>query len=258
MRGERQIGQAAVGERFRMVASPGRLPDGGAGDLESHGDLGELVADRLVLDDAAAALHAQLRVVERRLVGGAADAEIESGGLRWIAARLAGERAFMFAADKIFRRHPAVLEYQLAAGAVIPAPLRSLSRTLRPGVSRGTRSKLAPFASVLDFDGEQLGDRRVGDAVLDAVDDPGVARAHRRGLHAGFAGVRAMIVDAERGIAIGLVVCQRKVIASSSGTAAGTAPRCSGVIAGRTKRGRAPRSARAQPRRRDRRARVPR
>ena len=46
-----------------------------------------LCSDRLVLDDAAAALHAQLRVVERRLVGGAADAEIERRGLRWIAAR---------------------------------------------------------------------------------------------------------------------------------------------------------------------------
>ena len=67
-------GQAAVGDRFRMVAGPGRLPDRGACDLEPDGDLGELGSDRLVLDDAAAALHAQLRVVERRLVGGAADA----------------------------------------------------------------------------------------------------------------------------------------------------------------------------------------
>ena len=74
---KRQIGQAAVGECFRMVASPRRLPDGGARDLEPDGDLGELGSDRLVLDDAASALYAQLRVVERRLVGSAADAEVE-------------------------------------------------------------------------------------------------------------------------------------------------------------------------------------
>ena len=36
-----------------------------------------LVRDRLMLDDRAAALHAQMRVVERGFVGGAGDAEIE-------------------------------------------------------------------------------------------------------------------------------------------------------------------------------------
>jgi hypothetical protein len=46
------------------------------------GDLGELGSDRLVLDDAASALYPQLRVVERRLVGSAANAEVERLVLR--------------------------------------------------------------------------------------------------------------------------------------------------------------------------------
>ena len=82
MRVSGRSGQTAVGDRFRMVASPRRLPDGGACDLEPDGDLGELGSDRLMLDDAASALHPQLRVVERRLVGGAADAEVERVVLR--------------------------------------------------------------------------------------------------------------------------------------------------------------------------------
>ena len=45
-------------------------------------DLGELLADRLVLDDAAAALDAQLRVIERGLVGGAAGGEGKGRKLR--------------------------------------------------------------------------------------------------------------------------------------------------------------------------------
>src|SRR5215813_798029 len=80
--GERQVGKAAVEESLGMIGSPGRLPDGGARDLEPDRDLGELCSDRLVLDDAAPALHPQSRIVERGLVGSAADAEIE-GRLLW-------------------------------------------------------------------------------------------------------------------------------------------------------------------------------
>src|SRR6266404_2667979 len=60
--GERQVRKAAIGERVRMVRSPGRLPNGGARDLEPDRDLGELGADRLVLDDGASALRAPWRV----------------------------------------------------------------------------------------------------------------------------------------------------------------------------------------------------
>jgi hypothetical protein len=78
-----------------MVRSPGRLPNRGARDFEPDGDLGELCSDRLVLDDAASALRAQLRVVEGGLVGGAADAEIEGLILREAAICVGGERAVL-------------------------------------------------------------------------------------------------------------------------------------------------------------------
>ena len=67
------------------------------------GDLGELGADRLVLDDAAPALHAHLRVVERGLVGGAADAEVERRNLRERRARRAGAGPCAFRAEQIVR-----------------------------------------------------------------------------------------------------------------------------------------------------------
>src|SRR5713226_1903592 len=103
-----------------MVRSPGRLPDGDARDLEADSDLGELSSDRLVLDDAAPALHPQLRVVEGGLIGGAADPEVAGLILRDVTPRVRGERASPVNAEKILRRHPAVLECHLAVGAVIP------------------------------------------------------------------------------------------------------------------------------------------
>ena len=181
---ERQVGEAAVGDRLGMVGRPGRLPDRGARDLEPDRDLGELRADRLVLDDAAAALHAQLRVVERRLVGGAADAEIERLSLRRCRGRRRRERRFDLA-----RRLSAGTRQSsnatVAAGAVEPASLGPSSRApSRPGASRGTSNVLDAVAGRLDLHGEQLRERRIGDAVLDAVDDPVVARALGGGLEA--------------------------------------------------------------------------
>ena len=71
---------------------PGRAPDRGAGDVEPHRDLGEFRADRLVLDDAAAALDAKPGVFQRGLVGGAADAEVERLGERGGAAGVGRRR----------------------------------------------------------------------------------------------------------------------------------------------------------------------
>ena len=72
---------------------------------------------------------------------------------------------------------------------------------------------LTPLAPLLDLDREQLGQRRVGDPILDAVDNPDIACAHSGGLHAGLAHVRAMISDAEHDIAIRLEIRQRELIA---------------------------------------------
>ena len=73
--GERQIGKACVREGVRMVGRPRCLPDGGTRDFKPDRDFGELCADRLMLDDRTPALHAQFRIVECGLVGGASDAE---------------------------------------------------------------------------------------------------------------------------------------------------------------------------------------
>ena len=106
-----------------MVGRPRRLPNGGARDLEPDGDVGELCADRLMLDDAAPALHAQLRVVERRLVGGAPDAEIERRILRDAAARARSER-MRPRGRAYFRPAPGNPGASAAARAVMPARVR--------------------------------------------------------------------------------------------------------------------------------------
>ena len=98
---ERQVRKAAVGDRLGMIRRPGRAPDRGPRDFEPDRDAGELRADRLVLDDAPAALHAQLRVLERGFVGGAADAQVQRLELRR-AARLES------CPEQIVRRHAAI------------------------------------------------------------------------------------------------------------------------------------------------------
>jgi hypothetical protein len=64
-----------------------------------------------MLDDAAAALHAKSRIVQRGLVGGAADAEVErlGEGDRAAGVRSAAER------KQIAGRHADVLERELSA-----------------------------------------------------------------------------------------------------------------------------------------------
>src|SRR5882672_3332125 len=86
-----------------------------AGHFEPDRDLGELRSDRLVLDNAPPALDAQLRVVERRVVSGAAYAEVQ--GLE----PAASVRPFQLLVEKIFRRYAAILEDHLAAWTVSPA-----------------------------------------------------------------------------------------------------------------------------------------
>ena len=75
-----------------------------------------------MFDDATPALHAQLRVVERGLVGGAADAEIDCRVLRDVSARAVEERSVR--GETVLGRHAAILEHQRAAGAVLPARVR--------------------------------------------------------------------------------------------------------------------------------------
>ena len=102
-----------------------------------------------MLDDAAPALGAQLRVVERRLIGGAADSEIERLGLRDVASRLGSERAVR--AENILRGHAAVVECQCAASAVARADGRL-------GLDHGEAGRIARH--------QQRGDTTFADARL--------------------------------------------------------------------------------------------
>ena len=89
-----------------MIGRPGRPPDRVAHDVEAERAFGELGADRLVLDDAAAALHPKLRVFERGFGGGAADAEIERLGERGGAAGVGGPAQ----AQQVIRRQADILQ----------------------------------------------------------------------------------------------------------------------------------------------------
>ena len=96
-----------------------------------------------------------------------------------------------------------VLERQPAASAVIPARLRLLGDGEAGRVAWHQKQRRALVGPSLD--GDQLGDRRVGDAILGAVDDPIVAAADSFGGQAHGRG-RPVIVDAERGIVARLAV----------------------------------------------------
>jgi hypothetical protein len=97
-----------------------------------------------------------------------------------------------------FGRNPAVLQFDPAAGAVIPARA-GLRRDGKAGrIGRNEDQRRSPVG--LRLDGEELGDRRVGHAVLDPVDDPLVAAARCGRCHTALAGDGAMEVHAQRGI----------------------------------------------------------
>ena len=72
-----------------------------------------------MLDDRTPALHAQLRVAECGLVGGASDAESECLLLRDPAALIGEQRSIC--REKILRWDTAMIEHDRAAGAMLPA-----------------------------------------------------------------------------------------------------------------------------------------
>src|SRR5262249_48660528 len=155
---------------------------------------GELGADRLMLCDRPAALHAKLRVFHRGLIGGAADADVDGLAQRDGASgiRRAAER------EQIAGRHAAVLELDPATVAVIPARA-GLRRDAEAG--RVARNEDQGRALVgLRFDRDQLGDGGVGDVVFHAVDDEVVAAARRGGGDTALGARGAVIVYAERGL----------------------------------------------------------
>src|SRR5262249_33711786 len=74
---QRQIRQAAIGDRLGVIRRECRPPDGRPRYFEVDRDLCELGADGLMRDDALSALDAHWHIVERRLVSGSTDAKVE-------------------------------------------------------------------------------------------------------------------------------------------------------------------------------------
>ena len=60
-----------------MIGRIGCLPDGIARYFEADRNLSKFCSDRLMFDDAPAALDAQLCILERCLVGGATNTQVE-------------------------------------------------------------------------------------------------------------------------------------------------------------------------------------
>ena len=218
---QRQIGGAAVGDDLGMVQRPGRLPDHGARKLELDRTVGELGADRLVLDDVASALAADLRIGDRSFVRGAANAEIDRRHQRHGARRLraARERALSLLAEQMVGRHPAILERDARARAVEPArhrpavgvgtaegpDLRVHGQSRR--IARHQQRAHAVHAGFLWVGArlyrEQLGDRRIGNERDRTVDHPvAVALLDRHRFPATLGGERTVIGPADIGVGV--------------------------------------------------------
>src|ERR1019366_1568226 len=149
---QRQVGQAAVGDGLRMIGGPGRLPDGGARDLQPDRDLGQFGGDRLMLDEWAAALHAQMGVVERGFIRGAAMPRLSAcaSGLPRPAASSpsrfpAGTRQSLNATSP----HAPCSQALSCARTLTPGAFAGTSRTLalaRPGIFTSTANSPATGA----------------------------------------------------------------------------------------------------------------
>ncbi len=198
---ERQVGRTAVGHRLRVIQQPRRFPDHAARELEPDGAVGELPADRLVPDDEAPALAADVRIVHGRFVRGAAEAEVDRRDSRRGLRRGCNlrERARAFLAEHVVRRHLAVLERHAGAGAVMPADrladgLQRLAHRQPGRVARHQQRGAALAGARLHR--EQLGHRRVRDEGKRAVDDPFIALLHRDRFDAALGGHRTVVIPA--------------------------------------------------------------
>src|ERR1700732_4018821 len=116
-----------------MVGCPGSLPYRGARDLQPDGNVRELCSDRLLLDDAAPALPAQLRIVEGRLIRGSPYPQIERKILRHAPPELEGERSSVVEPKHMIRWDLAVLERDAAGRAMLPSPASIAGLHAQPG-----------------------------------------------------------------------------------------------------------------------------
>src|SRR4051812_46969818 len=183
-----QSGLRAVRHRARLVEQLARR-------CRARLHLGELVLDRLELEDRLAERDALLRVLAGVVGRALRDADRLRGGAEARALERAerdGQAAALLA-DEVLRRHADILEQRVAGRrAVDPHLVLELRDREALGVLRDDERARALLLAVGDREHDvEVGDRRVGDPVLRAVDDPAVAildrgRAHRGGVRAGL------------------------------------------------------------------------
>src|SRR3984893_8198330 len=116
-----------------MVGCPGSLTYRGARDLQPDGNVRELCSDRLMRDDAASALHAQLRIVEGRLIRGSPYPQIERQILRHALPELEGARASLVGTKNMIGWDLAVRERVAAGRAMLPSRARVADLHAHPG-----------------------------------------------------------------------------------------------------------------------------
>src|SRR5262245_19201379 len=109
-----------------MIERPCSFPNHVACDFQLDRAVGKQGADRVVLDDIAPALAAQLRILDRGLVRRASDAEIDRCEQRNASYRVrtGRERALPLFAEQVVGGYLAILEYHGRSRAVIPSSSR--------------------------------------------------------------------------------------------------------------------------------------
>ena len=161
---------------------PGRL------DLRVH--VGQLGLHQLEVGDRPAELLALRDILERQVeaaLRGADDRRREEGALDVEPAH-DDRHAVVFRPEQVLRRHPAVVEHQLAGGRAAPAHLPELFPGAESGEAalddEGRNSLGTALGGRLGVDEHHVGDRPVGDEHLPAREQVVVALAPRHRAHA--------------------------------------------------------------------------
>ena len=222
----RQVSDAAVGDGFRMVGHPGRLPGQAARGLDLDRHIGEFHADGLMFNDVASTLPTHFGVVDRRLVGRTGDTDVDRRHLHYTASGDTGMEHAMrdVRGQHIVFRNLAVFECHRGHCAVVPARAFALgaecrqeftNRQARRGPRQQQRQR-AVTAGHLGLHHEQSGHRRIGDKRCIAADHPRLTipcrRQFRRARRVGIQRHGLVVTPAQSGAGIARDQCNMKTV----------------------------------------------
>ena len=194
-----------------MPAHPGGAPDEESGGVELDSHVGQLEGDGLVGGERPAELDALLRVVERVLEGGAADAEGEAAdhgtgalergeGAEGAAASAGSRRCARRRAEAVAGGHAAVLEDDVGGPGGADAHLLPDGAHGEAGraLLDGEGAEAAPLLALVlgGEDDVDVGDAAVGDEALGAVENVVVAVADGGGGDVGDVGAGLRLGEA--------------------------------------------------------------